>query len=222
MKKKDKKTNEKEQDILYLRGRLIFQEIKFRSIFGFLLCYPCVILIILLIVDLNLGAGTFDKNYREISIVIGKVIIALLLLGAIIDNLKHNYLIKKGKVIIADIDKNPFALNPLLLFFAYEKIECSYHDYEQGKVWEFKGSYTEFCPAQRNYPDTSALRQEWHIPVLVDEKNYKRYFVLTRELVHSYDCNKWKRFPYFTRVKRKIDLTQIENGTKFSTSVKFR
>lgn len=24
--------------------------------------------------------------------------------------------------------------------------------------------YTEFCPAQRNYPDTSALRQEWHIP----------------------------------------------------------
>ena len=209
-------------EILYLRKRLIFQEIKFRSIFGFVFLYSLVVISILLLVNFKFGAGAFNQKCTDISIGIGKGIIALLLFSAIVDNIKHNRLIKKGKVIIAEIDKTPISLNPLLLFFEYQKIECSYHDYENEKLWEFKGNYTEFCPAQRNSPDISALSNEWQIPVLVDEKNYKRYFVLTRELVHSYDRDKWKRIPYFTRVIRKVDLTQIEKGTKFSNNVKFR
>ena len=64
--------------------------------------------------------------------------------------------------------------------------------------------------------------EKLNLGVLVDEKNYKNYFVLTRELVHSYDSSKWDRFPYFARVIREVDLTQVEGGTMFSSSVKFR
>ena len=220
MNKSDKKVDNEE--ILYLRKRLIFQEIRFKSIFGFMLFYPMVVGSIILLVEFKFGAGTFNQKCTDISIGIGKCIIAFLLFSAIIDNIKHNRLIKKGKVIIAEIDKASIGINLLLFFFAQKNVKCSYHDYENGKLWEFKGVYTEFCPAHRWLPDMSALSDEWQIPVLVDEKDYKKYFVLTRELVHSYDRSKWDRVPYFARVIRKVDLTQIEKGTKFSNRVKFR
>ena len=111
-------------------------------------------------------------------------------------------------------------VNPLIIFpMSGIKIKCFYHDYKNEKLWEYTGQYTEF---RKGIPNAPALGNEWQIPVLVDEKNYGNYYVLTKELVHSYRDGFWEKPFYFTRVIRKVDLSEVENGMKFSNSVKFR
>lgn len=211
----------KQQDILYLRKRAIFEESRFKYVLGFLIEYSIFIGCILLGVDCIYGAGTFTELHIKISVLIGIVICLLILMTAMIDNGKHNRLIENGKLIIAEIDESFSTINPLIPFCIYEKVKCSYFDAQTGQFWEFAGKYIEFWVRRRRLNSTAALRDERYIPVLVDEKDYGKYYVLTQELVYSYRTGFLETPPHFTKVKRKIDLTQVENGTKFSSYVKF-
>ena len=158
MNKKDKINDNKQQEILYLRRRLLFEEIKFQYIFGFIFCYAIVVSSFYLIILFVWESGKYNDMFLEISIFIGKIIIVLLVVGASWDNIKHNRLIKKGKVIIAQLEDDTFPFNPLLIPMCSIKIKCFYHDYKNEKLWEYTGTYTEFG---RWIPNAPALSNEW-------------------------------------------------------------
>lgn len=162
---------EEKSDVLYLRWRSLHREKKFQYIVNGVLVWPSMLFILVI-------GGEFYQVSRDIitliwekGILLGKVIAVLLFVGAVIDNVRHNWLVKYGKVIIADIDK---------------------------------------------------VYYEWHIPVLVSEKNYKNAYVLVDELVYSHRASRWERPIRILKPVREIDLTTIENGTGFTTWAKFK
>ena len=210
--------DKRKKECLFLRKRFIFEKTKFQCISGFVFWYVFFLAILELAVFSKYGTSTANEQIMNFFIFFGKLVVVLLFVGAFIDNVKHNRLIKNGKVVIAEIDKCRYSFNMFLFFYTKRKIACSYLDYESNQIWNFTGRYAEFG----NRRKMSALTQEWQIPVLVDEKNYSKYYILTKELVHSYRESLFDKPFYLTRVVREVDLRDVENGMKFSASVKFR
>lgn len=211
------------KNTLYLRWRFVFEETKCKYIYGIIPWYMLAISIAFMISGYFFGTGISGDKQWDMYLFIGKGIAAILFAGALIDNIKYNRLLKKGKLIIAEIDNTKDTLHPFFLFCTQTKVKCSYFDYEKEKLYEYKGVFTSF---DRSGVIDNALWNEEYIPVLVDENDYSKYFVLTKELAQSYW---WKHYRgvfqkpiYFTKPIREIDLTQVENGLRFSNDVRFQ
>lgn len=214
------------KNTLYLRWRFVFEETKFKCIPGFLFLNALVWIIFFLIIEYFFTLQTTAMFWRKVEYVVvmlTKGVCILLFVGAVIDNIKQNRLIIKGKVIIAEIGDRKHTFYPWLFRSEQHRIKCSYFDYEKGKLWEYKGTYTNVFD---NIGNSVSLANESYIPVLVDENDYSKYFVLTKELAQSYWWNHFygvfQKPIYFTKPIREIDLTQVENGLRFSNDVRFQ
>lgn len=194
-------------EVLYLRKRCLFAQEKFKLALFFSLIYYFVAMIGMSFAK----ESAYFEWIKIILLIIPMLFWGIMLVLAVRDMVKQNKLICNGKVIMAKIDKFeiPFSFTGLYV------VRCSYFDKEQGKLWQFKGSYREYMDEAWSQ---GHMAKEKYIPVLVDDSNYGNYYVLLRELIFSYFVRK---VAYFTKVVREVNLSEIENGKEFSIFVNF-
>lgn len=134
----------------------------------------------------------------------GFLVSAVVLVFSICRNVRHNWLIKNGKVILATIDGSKTRIGTQIVY-----VRCEYYDREQSKLWEFKGIYTTF---RFFFSDIRNFEAEGVILVLVSPKNYGNYFVLIKDVMGSYRLGVTAPI-HFGRCIRRVNLNELEGGS---------
>lgn len=198
---KMKNTTCEERRYLRLRRRGLWVEESCKLSIGFVVCWW-----FLCLMSQMMG----EKTYSYMKI-IGAIIWSGMVLHAIWKNAMYNRLIREGKLILATINHDSSR------FGAFGgTVKCSYFDETQGRLYAYKGRYTN---AIRSFIYDKYFRKERVIPVLIDERNDKKSLVLIRELMFGYRENMIPKC--MTHVVRTINLLEVENGDMLSDKVNF-
>lgn len=205
MEKRDREIilEQKEEKILPLRKKSLLGEESIKVFFLWLCIW--------FFISTPFGSAG-EEIVRNIN-VCGFLVSVVVLVLATCRNIRHNWLIKNGKVILATIDRSKTRIGTQIVY-----VRCEYYDREQSKLWGFKGIYTTF---RFFFGDIRNFEAEGVIPVLVSPKNYGNYFVLIKDVMGSYRLGVNAPI-HFRRCIRRVNLNELEGGSAVRSETIFR